>query len=52
MDIQGVNDQIDIVKDVEDCLPNFCAMFTMHNSPRQFTSGELQRWAVEAVAMG
>jgi hypothetical protein len=52
MGIQRANDQIDILEDVEEWLPDFRATFTMHDGPRQFTSWELQRRAVEAAAVG
>ncbi|KAF8517358.1 hypothetical protein BU17DRAFT_76415 [Hysterangium stoloniferum] len=47
-----VKDQIALLEDVEEYLPEFRATFTMHDGPSQFISWDLRSAAETAAAMG
>ena len=47
-----VQDQLDLLKDVQQWLPEFRATFTSHDGPAQFVSWELRNKAVEAAKRG
>jgi hypothetical protein len=49
---QRVRDQLNLLEDVQEWLPEFRATFTVHDGPTQFVSWELRKAAEEAAERG
>ena len=49
---QRIQDQLDLLEDVQEWLPEFRATFTSHDGPTQFVSWELRKKAEEAAERG
>lgn len=49
---QRVQDQLDLLEDVQEWLPEFRATYTIHDGPTQFVSWELRKAAEDAAERG